>query len=349
MKVIYKFKNMILIFIFALTLTLIQTAFAEEGEAVFDSLVMGVIENTITHHYAEAESTAVQLTRIYPESPAGYFYRGGIISSMIFDYEQILREDDFKDYLDTAIDKAEKRIVDEKGNQWDHFYIGGAKGYLALMSIRKNDYFSAWIKGKQALKEFRMALEIDPELYDAYVGLGNYMYWVSKKTMFLEWTPFVKDRREEGIALMYETVQKGIYSKDTAASSLAWVLLDAERYEEALKVAEEPLKRYPDSRFFLFSNARTLYEMGRYEDSSILYEKLLNSVRSAELNNHFNEFGILQKLAENHFALKHYQKARDYAEAAIELPLPTEIKEEKSGKISQLKNIIKQCRKKMDN
>lgn len=314
---------------------------AAEQEEIFDALIMKSIESCIDHNYAEAESAAVELIRFFPESPAGYFYRAGVISSIMLDYEECVREKDFFRYIKQAEAMAKSSSEADPDDPWNHFYLGGARGYIAFHHIRNDNLFPAFIKGLKAIKEMKRTIELDTTLYDAYLGLGNYLYWISSRTEFLKWTPFISDRREEGIELMYLAMEKGKYSRETAASSLAWVLIHAKRFEEALEVVKEPLERHPDSRFFLFANARTLFEIGRYEESIKLYEKLLNSVRQAPLNNHFNEIGILVKLAMNYAKLRQFEIAYDYCQEGLNIPISKDMRERKAESLKSLKKMSK--------
>jgi len=334
----------VLLFSIAGSSAFYQAGAAGGGISLHDSLIYASIEHSIVHNYAAAESAAVELIKLEPDSPAGYFYRAGVISSMMVDYEENYREEDFLYYLDQAAEAASLKLKEEPDNPWHHFYLGGAKAYLAFHYIRGGRYFAAFTNGMKALSELDRAIEIDSTLYDAYLGLGNYRYWISRRTEFIEWLPFIPDRREEGIRLMYEAMRKGRYSWSSAASALAWVLIDAERYEETLEVIEKPLEVYPESRFFIFAQARCLYEMGRYEESIVAYSKLLDSIRSAERNNHFNEIGILAKLAEANCALGRYDETERYCREGLNLPLSEEMRKRSRKSLRKLGEILNKCK-----
>ena len=323
------------------------SAFYQAGSAggvnLQDSLINASIEQSIVHNYAAAESAAVELIKLEPDSPAGYFYRAGVVNSMMVDYEENHREEDLFRYLDQAVEIASQRIEGEPDNPWHHFYLGGAKAYLAFQHLRSGHYFSALTNGMKALSELDRAIEIDSTLYDAYLGIGNYKYWITRRTEFIRWFPFIPDKREEGIRLMYVAMREGRYSWSSAASALAWVLIDAERYEETLEVIEKPLEVYPDSRFFLFAQARCLYEMGRYEESIESYTKLLKNIRSAERNNRFNEIGILAKLAEANYALERFEEAERYCREGLNLPLSEEVRGRSKKSLGKLGEILDNC------
>ncbi len=306
-----------------------------------DSLILAVIRQSIDHRYAAAESAAVELIRRFPESAAGYFFRAGVVNSMMVDYEDSFREEDFYAYAEKAVEIAEAGIERDPGDPWPHFYRGGALGYIAFNKFRTGSYFQAFTRGMQSVGELKRAVELDSTLYDAYLGLGSYKYWVSRRTEFLRWTPFVSDRREEGLAMMREAMEKGRYSYESAASGLGWALIDAERYEEAVAVAEKVLELHPDSRFFQFIKARAWFKMERWEEAVEAYRELLANIRRGERNNGYNEVIVLSKLSVSLVELKRYDEAAEYCFAGLELPLSDDIRKRKRGDIKTLK----ECRR----
>lgn len=306
----------------------------------FDKLIQLVIGRSIENNYAEAESAAVELSMEFPDSPAGHFFRAGVLSSMMVDYEEIIRESDFDSYLDEAARIAEAGIDGHPDDPWNHFYLGGAMGYYAFHHLRAGRLLQALTTGIKAIGELKRTLELDSTIYDAYMGLGNYKYWLSRRTEFLRWMPFISDRREEGIRMMFTAMEKGKYCRESAASTLAWALIDAGRYDEALELADSLLIKYPQSRFFLYIRARTLYDMGDYEKTVEAGQLILERARRAQINNHFNEVGILAKLAKSLVELERYDEAAIYCFDGLNLPLSDEVRKRKDKSIE----ILKECR-----
>ncbi len=340
----YKMTLHNIIFSFAVVLTACSAiAYSTEGDALFDSLAMKLINCSIDHKYAEAESAAVMIIDTYPESPAGYMFRAGVLSSMMIDYEEIIRFDDFTNYIAKCIKIAEAGIKTNPENPWNFYYLGGAKSYLSLHYLRNDNYFYALIQMLKAIKYLRTTIELDSTLYDAYIGIGNYTYWISRKTEFIKWMPFISDNREEGIKMIYKTLEKGKFTRETGASALAWILIDAGRYKEAVAVIDEPLAAHPDSRFFLYAKGRALYEMGNYRESIEQYSRLLQSVRNAPLNNHFNELGILVKLAENNIGLGDYEKALGYCREGLNIKLSDSMRKRKQKTLAILNGLAEKC------
>ena len=320
---------------------------AEYPNTEIDSLIMLSIRSSIVHDYTTAENAALELIEKHPDFPGGYFFRAGVINSMITDYEESYRLEDFFTYIDQAVEVSETAIEKAPDDAWNHFYLGGSKAYLAFYHLRKDNLFTSLLAGRNALKSLKQAVELDSALYDAYIGLGNYKYWLSQKTEFLKWLPFVPDRREEGIRELYLARDKGKYSWESASPALCWVLIRAKRYPEALEVVEGPLEKFPDSRFFLFIKGRILFDLMRHAEALPVYAHLLDQIRLAERNNYFNEIGVILKLAECSFFTQNYEEAQKWCREGLALPLSDEMRKEKQVVIGLLNKYQKLSRNKL--
>jgi tetratricopeptide (TPR) repeat protein len=313
-------------YIFLFTLLSINLCSSQETVSK-EALIRSIIENTIVHNYAQAESLCAQLIKSHPQSPVGYFYYSSVLNSMMVDYEDDFREAEFFRYAEKAMKLAHLRTTKNPLSAEDYFYYGSASAYIAFQHTHNDRYFSALGYGIKAIDAIKKAVELDSNLFDAYLALGNYEYWVSRKANVLKVLPFISDKRQEGIDKMYIAMRRGKYSAESSASALAWALIDAGRYEEVLQVISKPLAKYPTSRFFLFAQARALFELNRYSAAFDVYSKLLISYRSAPFNNHYNEIGILRKLAECAFAQGDYARAEKYIREGLRLTLNDEVKE----------------------
>ena len=319
--------------------------FAGLPQDEIDRLIMLSIEQSIVHEYDSAIAAASRLIEMEPDSPVGYFFMAGVYSSMISDYEDELWNEDFHHYSQLAVKKAQRLIENGNSDVWNYFYLGGSKGYISFQNLRTDRLFSALGHGMSAIKNLNKAVELDSTLYDAYLGIGNYKYWVSRKTQFVKWVPFISDRREEGIADIYIAMWKGKYSGDSAASTLGWILLDEKKYDKALEVISEQIDKYPESRFFMYIQAKALFGLERNNESIEVYSRLLDSVRKAEFNNHFNEIGILWNLLLLNMKTRDFNRALQYADEGLNLKLSEELKEQKADLLMKFRARKARCEK----
>jgi tetratricopeptide (TPR) repeat protein len=316
-----------------------------EPHPEFTSLIDSLIEKTIVHNYAMAESLAMEMIKRAPDAPEGYFYRAVVVNLEMIDYEDRYRDKDFFTDIDKTIDLAKEAIKREPDNPWFQFYLGAAEAYQSFQHLRDSNYFSSLTEGLRAIGKLNRVLEMDSTLYDVYLGIGNYKYWVSRRTEFLQWLPLISDQREEGIRILYLALNKSKYSHYMAVSSLSNIFIDAGRYDEALAVIKEPLQKFPQSRFYIFPQARCLFELGQYEEAILWYQELLVSVRNAPRNNHYNEIGILAKLAEALVKLKRYELAESWCQEGLSLRITEKVKKRAKKPLEKLEECQRICQK----
>ena len=336
------------IIILSLYLLLPKTGECGLLQEEIDRLIMLTVEKSIVHDYDSAIAAADRLIEMEPDNPAGYFFTAGVFNTMISDYEDERWSKDFHKYSRLAVDKAQRLIDSGDTDAWNYFYLGGSQGYISFQNMRTDRFFSALGHGMSAIKNLKKAVELDSTLYDAYLGIGNYKYWISRKTQFVEWVPFISDRREEGIADIYNAMWKGRYSGDSAASTLGWILLDEKKFDDALEIIAGQIEKYPESRFFMYIQAKALYGLERNKEAIEVYKRLLVSVRKAQFNNYFNEIGILWCLTLLNRRNGNYEKALQYAEEGLNLELSEEMREKKSDLLKKIRTVKINCEKRLN-
>ena len=114
------------------------------------------------------------------------------------------------------------------------------------------------------------------DLVDINYGIGSYEYWRSALTKNLRWMPGVTDRRTEGIEKLKIAYEKGVYTRLAAATGLIDIYINENSFNEALAIADEALKTYPESRWFLLGKARAHLCAQEYTEAEHAIRKVLN-------------------------------------------------------------------------
>ena len=115
--------------------------------------------------------------------------------------------------------------------------------------------------------------------------------------------------------------------------------------EKALYYATQGLKKFPNSRYFLWPAAEACKNMGEYFKALEYYEQLLLSVQSEEINNHYNEILLFKKIAECSFELNNYQYAEKCCMNALALEPDEEITSQIQPKLKDIKKLLHNIRK----
>jgi tetratricopeptide (TPR) repeat protein len=137
--------------------------------------------------------------------------------------------------------------------------------------------------------KFEEIIENDSSFYDAYVGVGTYYYWRSRKMEFIRWLPFFKDDRELGIRMLIIGAKLSEYNKFAAMSALISIYLDEENYTQAEAWSKRGLNFYPENRVFLWGLATALDRQNHSAEAISAYSNLLKNIVCAHAPHPYNE------------------------------------------------------------
>jgi tetratricopeptide (TPR) repeat protein len=192
---------------------------------------------------------------------------------------------------------------------WNLFFTGGAYGTLGAFQGRYKRYITSFRNGLSGVDLLKQVYKKDARFQDALFGVGVYMYWSSKLSKLLWWTPGVGDNREEGIQNLRKASVSGMYATFPAASNLAQILNLEGRFDEAVKVSQEWLVKYPDNRALSFELGEALIGKGELDRAQSIFEKILTYCDAEERNNN------IQALKCHLFLASISEKKKDYISA----------------------------------
>lgn len=311
-----------------------------------DSLLIQVersIEYTIIQDYTAAEKLGRQLVKQYPTHPIGCLFLAATFQSKMMDFETKIWENDFFSALDSARFRARNYLKQHPKDGWTHFYIGSADVYRGFYESKLKNYFAAYRYVTRGIGHLEKAVKLNPEIYDAYLGLGSYKFWRSEKTKSLAWLPFISDEREVGLELIMKSVEKGKLTRFAAINGLVWIYLEQKKYDTALHWAKIGEAAFPDSRYFHWCLAETYFRKQQFTPAIEYYSKILSSLNQETFNNHYNEIVCHRKIAEAHFELERYQLALVHCLAAEKLELTPQIRYRARDKLARLQEIKQLC------
>ncbi len=153
------------------------------------------------------------------------------------------------------------------------FVLGSAHGISGRLAIVQRRWLKAFNHGRASMKTVRLAAKLEPELYDAQLGLGMFDYYVATIPKFAGWLAKIVlgGNRERGIAEIKIAAEKGQYSKTAAQLILVEIYLEddfgARDTAEGLKLTRLIHARYPDSPMLDACFIVGLYEDGKHEEA----------------------------------------------------------------------------------
>jgi tetratricopeptide (TPR) repeat protein len=307
-----------------------------------NSMLKSGIENIILQNYDEAEHIFSKLENEYPEIPLGKIYLAAVEIAKAYDFAEPFNEDFINNKLEQA-EKQSSELLDADGNNiWNIYFIALTRGYISYYYALNEDWLSSLSSGVNSIRDFEKCLQLNPDFYEAYTALGSYKYWKSRKTEFLNWLPFIKDEKQEGIEYLKKAITHSSYNTYLAINSLIWIYIDSGELNQAIKLSEEALKKYPGSRFFKYSLARA-YEDIDHSKAIEYYYEILNSYPQTKNPHRYNEIELKHKIAQQYAKMGEKQKALELCNEILNIRNMSEYDRIKlSGRLDRIRTLKKE-------
>lgn len=257
--------------------------------------------------YPEAEKVFKEYIKKHPDRPEGYFFMTGRYAEYMNAYHDRSVMPEFEKWAKLTEQKAEAFNSTHPKDPTGHFYLGNLYGYMGLLDAQQQNLVSAFLNAVKAKTSLEKTLTLDPKAHDAYFGLGSLFFYGSKKHMeeggMVGWIvkKFIthdRDMRQEGIAMVQKAVANGGITADTAFSTLMWLLIIEERYDEAMPMAVEMTRRWPKDKHGYWAQGRISLLRGQCADAKGQFEHIADIVKEQKIPlDHFPEVEIALELA----------------------------------------------------
>jgi tetratricopeptide (TPR) repeat protein len=271
--------------------------------------------------YEEALDSFRSFSSGHPGNPAGQFFIAGVYQLRGLAYASDAWDRSYETALDSALALSDRAIKGNPKDPWAYFFRGGTFAYMASRDARNGSLLAALNKGLSGMSDLKRAVEIDPVLYDAYLGLGSYHYFRTKAASVFKWLPFIGDRREQGVRELRTAVAQGRYTRVMAMNALMWILIDYGKLDGALEAARQLEQEYPANHAFHWGAAEVHYKRGQWGPAGEAYERLLRMNEDAKPMNNYNRVFIKARLAKCRYEQGRYGEAESLARDAITSPL----------------------------
>lgn len=309
-----------------------------------DELLSSGIENIINQQYAQAEGKFRSLTGSYPELPLGNLYLAAVSIARSADYGEPFDDNYINSHLESASRISRKNLKEDEGNIWNIYCSSLITGFKAYYQALRENYLGAFSNGLSAISGFEDCLRKDSSFYEALGAIGTYKYWRSRKTGFLNWLPFIKDEREEGVRLLKQAVEHQTYNYYLLVNSLVWIYISNNQYSRAVNLSQKVLDRYPGSRYFRWGLARA-YENIDKRKSIEVYREILESIYKLPGNNHLNEIILKHKMAMQYARLGEKSRAAALCDEILSIRgLSPFVKKELGNRLERVKNLRQELR-----
>ena len=324
-----------------LIITLLLTYFEAHSQVYpndrVDFLLKSGINSIINQDYETAKGYFNSLTIEFPDLPLGKIYLAANKIAEEYDYGEDYDEEFILDNLDEAREQSENLMDSDEVNIWYEYFYALAEGYTAYFHALNESWFSALNTGYNSISEFEKILTADKNFYEAYIAIGTFQYWKSRKTEFMDWLPFNNDTRKIGIERLIVAIDSSSYNSYLAINSLIWIYIDQKKYEDAISVSKKALTKFPDSRTFKWGMARAYEEIDPLK-AIALYNEILNSYPVLKNENFKNEITLKHIIAQQYAKLGDKENALKYCNEILSIKnLPEKTADELANRLERVK------------
>ncbi|HEV2493510.1 MAG TPA: hypothetical protein VG204_10635 [Terriglobia bacterium] len=239
-----------------------------------------------------------QIQRADPQSPLGYLFEadatwwkiylttGNLVDPDVFDVTRSSTspyDAHFEDLVNIAIRKASRRVEAHQDEARNLLYEGMAYGLRGrFYGLRDSDLPTARA-GKRMRALLLKAVGQDPNLNDAYLGLGIYNYFVDTLPTIVKLLRFLialpGGDRQTGLEQLRRAAEKGELVRDEARFYLAkdFSRPNERQYAQSLELFKGLVHDYPQNMLWVLVEGSLEIRLGHQQQGEALYRRAFTS------------------------------------------------------------------------
>lgn len=277
----------------------------------------------------EADEAVDTIIAKYPDHPFGHFGKA-MTAWARFEYQQErsnAKLDDEYVKLTDRVAKIGKKWVKAHPDDADAYMcLGGIYGLRARLAVTQHRWIKAYFDGKKAVRNMRKAIKKNPELYDAYLGLGLYEYYAGTLpgvVGILSKIFFISGNPKKGLKYLTLCSEKGYFNKTAAKLILIEIYTQYKgKYsnpELSVKWSEELMAEYPMHPLMHFVLIASLYEDGqikKVKEEGFKYIKYIEEKRTIYTRNYLPRAYLT--VATSYLVENNLDEAENYFKKAVD-------------------------------
>ncbi|MFA5160955.1 MAG: hypothetical protein WC421_01805 [Elusimicrobiales bacterium] len=246
--------------------------FSLDGD--IDAAWLAGIRHMYSLDFAKARAEFERLAASRPEHPAGDLALAGLLwwqYSQDYDipkHQVKATAAEFEKYAGSAIEKSEKYLKTHPKDAGTYFIMGTAYGLLGRWCAVERRWWRAYRNGTKGRKYLKKALDRNPEIYDAYAGLGIFDYYSDTVPGVLKLPELllIHGSKKRGLAELEQAVTKGrFFVTESKLFKIAIEVAFEHDCKTALSLAQELRASEPGNVFFRFTEFATRFNCNDWE------------------------------------------------------------------------------------
>lgn len=271
-------------------------------------------EYQAARRYAKEQMSRDELT--------GKFLLAALLQARMGELETAENRMEFSTVADEVITGARIRLGKNPGDAAARFYLGAVQGFKAVILAREGSYLNAFIAARSGIHELTRCTVSNPGCFEAHIFLNVYRYWRSAKN-FLRFFPGIPDERCEALQELSENLDPSSPGYALGLHQLVWMQYDFGDMESAAETARSGLRKYPESRFFLYPAGVVSARQDRWLDAAAFFEQTARSLENDGLNDRYFWFKVVVKQVESLLRTDRHGEAGALAAKVLEAPVAT--------------------------
>jgi tetratricopeptide (TPR) repeat protein len=237
-----------------------------------------------------------QIQKSDPQSPLGYLLEADVnwwkiylteanlIDPDVFEAlsEAVTPYDaDFRRLDELAIRKAETRLLDHQDEARSYFYQGLGYGLRARLEALRDHALGTARAGKKLRNLSLAALKLDPNLNDAWFGVGLYNYFEDTLPTYVKMLRFLillpGGDRHVGLRQIRQAMEKGQLVTAEARFHLAknYSRSIDRQYARSLELLHQMEQQYPHNPLWKLLAGSVELRMGHVKEGEALYRQVI--------------------------------------------------------------------------
>ncbi|MEA3307796.1 MAG: hypothetical protein U9Q34_08435 [Elusimicrobiota bacterium] len=271
----------------------------------------------------EADKAVDEIIAKYPNHPFGHFGKA-MTAWARFEYQQersnTKLDDEYVKLTDKVAEIGKAWLKKHPKDENAYMCLGGIYGLRARLAVTQHRWIKAYFDGKKAVRSMRKAIKINPELYDAYLGVGLYEYYAGTLPGvigILSKIFFISGNAQKGLDYLTLCSEKGYFNRTAAKLVLIEIYTQYKgKYSKpklSVKWSEELMAEYPMHPLMHFVLIASLYEDGqiqKVQDEGFKYIKYIEEKRTIYTKNYLPRAYLT--VATSFLAQMKFGKAEEY-------------------------------------
>ncbi|MBN2382717.1 hypothetical protein JXQ70_07530 [bacterium] len=218
-----------------------------------------IYHDCMDSQYENAIAVAEKLIGLYPDEPLPRFFLSTVYMYMLRSYWNLPVDGRYREIRDTFHRVSDQTVAVCERHQTDRalatYCQGAVLGTQALVYLQDKEWIKAYHRGKEGVALLEKTVELDPQNYDAYLGLGMFEYYCASlrgTIKILAWLVGFRGDKEKGLEYVERARLHGTYAEGPAQVFMAAAFLnDEEKLLDGLAIARDLRTQYPHNYLYI--------------------------------------------------------------------------------------------------